>query len=137
MKFSRRNGTNNLRTFNLGIINPQIKALLNVLSDSTKFYCWITYIALDPGSGKNSLFTFRSDNPTDVKFIDSELHNTGGSANELTFPRWMPDSEAPADPLRLDLKKPYWDIKFWNRQPQTAMEIMVLTYPAPTKEKYG
>ncbi|MBC8110857.1 MAG: hypothetical protein H7Y04_07345 [Verrucomicrobia bacterium] len=123
IKFTRRIGTNNLQTFNLGVINTQPKSLLNVSNDSTKVYFWVNYIVLNAGSGKDSLFAFRSDNPTQVKFIDAEVPNTGGSAYELTFPRWQANSEILAYPFRPIAGQPYWDIKFWNGQTLASTQV--------------
>jgi hypothetical protein len=123
IKIIRRTGTNSLQTFNLGVINGQIKSLINVSNDSTKSYCWISYIVLSTSAGRDSLFAFRSDNPTDVKFINAEVPNTGGSAYELTFPRWLANSEILAYPFRTIPSQPYWDIKFWNGQTQISTQV--------------
>jgi hypothetical protein len=93
-KIIRRIGTNTLTTTNLGTVNTDNKSLINVSNDPSKPYFWISYVVKSSVSGgKDKLYCFRSDNPTNVKFVNEEVPNTAGSAYELTFPRWVKNSE--------------------------------------------
>jgi hypothetical protein len=106
----RRAGLNTLTNINLGTVRAN-KTLLNVNADSTKPYFWITYIIRNPV--RDSLFCVRSDKLNEQVFIASEVPNMAGSAYELTFPRWLAQSEILAYPFRPNPALPVWDIKFW------------------------
>jgi hypothetical protein len=94
IKYIRRTGFNTLTQYDLGTVNNDVKSLTNVNSDSTKNYFWVNYVVLNPiSTGLDSLFAFRSDNPTNRIFINAEKKNTAGSAYQLTFPRWLAQSE--------------------------------------------
>ena len=124
IKYIRRTEFNTLILTNLGIVNNDVKSLLNVSSDSTKAYFWINYIVLNPDDlGRDSLFAFRSDKPSERILINSEIKNKGGSAYELTFPRWMAQSEILAYPFRPFEDKPYWDMKFWNGATKKSTQV--------------
>ena len=126
-KYIRRTGFNTLSTFNLGTINNDVKSLINVNADSTKNYFWVSYVIKDPNIAittiKDSLFVFKSNNPSIRYYINSEFENNGGSAYELTFPRWLAQSELLAYPFRPNTGQPVWDIKFWNGQTQTSKQV--------------
>jgi len=65
IKYIRRTGFNTLTPYDLGVVNSDNKSLLNVNSDSTLNYFWVNYVVKNPSStGLDSLFVFRSDNPT-------------------------------------------------------------------------
>ncbi len=124
IKYIRRTGVNTLTTTNLGTVNGDVKSLLNVSSDSRKPYFWVNYTVLNAdNTGRDSLFIFRSDNPSNRLFIDSEFKNMGGSAYELTFPRWLAQSEILAYPFRPLSTQPVWDMKFWNGQTRTSTQV--------------
>ncbi|MEI6409630.1 MAG: T9SS type A sorting domain-containing protein [Bacteroidota bacterium] len=124
IKYTRRTGINTLTTINLGTVNGDAKSLLNVSKDSTKAYFWVNYVVKNPVStGLDSLFAFRSDNPGERIFINAEKKNSGGSAYELTFPRWMAQSEILAYPFRPFTTQPYWDMKFWNGNTKTSAQV--------------
>lgn len=124
VKCVRRTGFNTLTQVDYGIVSDDEKSLLNVSSDSTKPYFWISYVILHPDStGRDSLFAFRSDSPGVRVFIDSEKQNRSGSAYELTFPRWMAQSEILSYPFRPFATQPYWDIKFWNGETATSVVV--------------
>ena len=124
IKYIRRTGFNTLTQYNLGVINGDEKSLLNVNSDSTKSYFWINYVVKNPiSSGFDSLFVIRSDNTNTRIFINAEKKNNSGSAYELTFPRWLAQSELLAYPFRPFTNQPYWDMKFWNGQTQESTQI--------------
>jgi hypothetical protein len=114
-KVIRRTGTNTLTTTNLGTANSDIKTLINVSNDSSKPYFWISYVVKTTVSGgKDKLYCFRSDNPSNRVFVNEEVPNTAGSAYELTFPRWVKNSEKLLYPFRGDPSIPKFDIKFWT-----------------------
>lgn len=120
----RRTGTNTLVKTNLGIVNTDAKALINVSHDPTKPYFWINYtVKTTVAGGKDKLYCFRSDKPNDRSFINEEVPNTAGSAYELTFPRWKRNSEILLYPFRGNPNLPIFDIKFWNGQTQTSTQI--------------
>lgn len=127
IKYIRRTGFNTLTQYDLGTVNNDVKSLLNVNSDSTKNYFWVSYIIKDPNPAvtnvKDSLFVFKSNNTNVRYFVNAELENNGGSAYELTFPRWLANSEILAYPFRPFVAQPYWDIKFWNGQTQTSTQV--------------
>ena len=124
IKYIRRTGFNTLTQYDLGTVNLDDKSLLNVNSDSTKNYLWVNYVVMNPiSTGLDSLFAFRSDNPTNRIFINAEKKNAGGGAYELTFPRWLARSELLAYPFRPFTNQPYWDMKFWNGQTHTSTQI--------------
>ncbi len=123
IKYIRRNGFNTLQHFNLGSVNSDEKSLLNVNSDRTKTYFWVNYVKKNPVStGLDSLFVFRSDNPSNRIFVNAEKKNMSGSAYELTFPRWLAQSEILAYPFRPNTNQPYFDIKFWRGQTSTSTQ---------------
>lgn len=122
--YIRRTGINSLTPIDLGLVNGDDKSLLNVSSDSTKNYFWVSYIIKNRAqNGLDSLFAFRSDQPTRRVFIDAEKKNQSGSAYELTFPRWLAQSELLAYPFRPITNQPYWDIKFWNGEKQKSSVV--------------
>jgi len=124
IKYIRRTGFNTLTQYDLGTINANNKSLLNVNADSTKNYFWVNYAVKKPSStGLDSLFAFRSDNPTDRIFINAEKKNAGGGAYELTFPRWLAQSELLTYPFRPFTTQPFWDMKLWNGQTLTSTPI--------------
>lgn len=124
IKYVRRSGFNTLIETSLGTVNADPKSLLNVSSDSTKPYFWINYVVLNPDTaGRDSLFAFRSDNPANRIFIASERKNQSGSAYELTFPRWLAQSELLAFPFRPFPNQPYWDMKFWDGATANTTQI--------------
>jgi hypothetical protein len=128
VKIARRTGINTLAITDFGTINGQIKSLFNVSADSTKSYFWVNFIVSSAGigqsgTGRDSLFAFRSDNPGKVFFINSEVRNAGGGAYELTFPRWLAGSEKLAYPFRPNPAQPYWDMKFWDGATQTSTQV--------------
>ena len=124
IKYIRRTGFNTLTQYDLGTVNNDVKSLTNVNSDSTKNYFWVNYVVLNPiSTGLDSLFAFRSDNPTNRIFINAEKKNTAGSAYQLTFPRWLAQSELMAYPFRPFPSQPYFDMKFWNGQTQTSTQV--------------
>jgi hypothetical protein len=124
IKYTRRIGFNNLTTTNFGTINNDVKSLLNVSSDSTKSYFWVNYTILNPVSTElDSLFAFRSDNIGTRIFINAEKKNNSGSAYELTFPRWLAQSEILAYPFRPIVNQPYFDMKFWNGETQSSTQV--------------
>lgn len=124
IKYTRRTGFNTLSITNLGTVNGDVKSLLNVSKDSTKPYFWVSYVVKNPvSSGLDSLFAFRSDNPGGRVFINAEKKNAGGGAYELTFPRWMAESEILAYPFRPFTTQPYWDMKFWNGATVTSTQV--------------
>lgn len=127
IKYIRRTGYNTLTQYDLGTVNNDDKSLLNVNSDSTKNYFWVSYVIKDPNTAvtsiKDSLFVFKSSNPSVRYFVNAELENSGGSAYELTFPRWLAQSELLAYPFRPFTAQPYWDIKFWNGQTQISTQV--------------
>ncbi len=126
-KYTRRTGFNTLTTFNLGTVNNDVKSLINVNADSTKNYFWVSYIIKDPNPAittiKDSLFVFKSTNPGVRYYVNSEFENNGGSAYELTFPRWMAQSELLAYPFRTNTVQPVFDMKFWNGQTLTSTKV--------------
>ena len=124
IKYVRRTGFNTLMPFDLGTVNADNKSLLNVNTDRTKNYFWVSYVLKNPVStGLDSLFAFRSDNPSNRIFINAEKKNNGGGAYELTFPRWLAQSELLAYPFRPFTAQPYWDMKFWNGQTQNSTQV--------------
>ena len=124
IKYIRRTGFNTLTQFDLGTVNNDDKSLLNVNTDNTKNYFWVNYVVKNPVStGLDSLFVFRSDNASNRIFINAEKKNASGSAYELTFPRWLAQSEQLAYPFRPFTMQPYWDIKFWNGQTQNSIQV--------------
>lgn len=124
IKYVRRSGINLLAPISLGTVNGDIKSLLNVSRDSSKNHFWINYVVLNPDTaGRDSLFAFRSDNPANRVFIASERKNPSGSAYELTFPRWLAQSEKLAFPFRPIPNQPYWDMKFWDGATASTTQI--------------
>jgi hypothetical protein len=123
-KVIRRTGTNTLTATNLGTANSDIKTLINVSNDSSKPYFWVSYVVKTTVSGgKDKLYCFRSDNPSNRVFINEEVPNTAGSAYELTFPRWIKNSEKLLYPFRGNASIPKFDIKFWDGQTQTSTQV--------------
>lgn len=123
-KVIRRTGTNTLTTTNLGTVNSDVKSLINVSHDPTKPYFWINYVLkTTTAGGKDRLYCFRSDNPSNRILINEEVPNTAGSAYELTFPRWLKNSETLLYPFRGNPAQPLFDIKFWNGQTQTSTQV--------------
>ncbi len=128
IKIARRTGKNTLAITDFGTVNGQSKSLINVSADSTKAYFWVNYVVSSAktgttGTGRDSLFAFRSDNPGKVYFINAELRNPAGGAYELTFPRWLANSELLAYPFRPDPAQPYFDMKFWDGSTQTSTPV--------------
>jgi hypothetical protein len=122
-KVVRRTGTNTLTTTNLGTVNSDVKSLINVSNDPTKPYFWISYVVKSTTNGKDKLYCFRSDDPTSLKFVNEEVPNAAGSAYELTFPRWVKNSEKLLYPFRGNPAIPKFDIKFWDGQTQTSTQV--------------
>jgi hypothetical protein len=123
-KYIRRLGINTLQSNALGTANNDIKSLINVSSDTTKPYFWINYVVLNANAqGKDSLFALRSDQLGVRIFINSERKNQGGSAYELTFPRWLAYSDVLAYPFRSFPAQPYWDMKFWKGANQASTQV--------------
>jgi hypothetical protein len=123
-KVVRRTGTNTLTSTNLGTVNSDTKALINVSNDPAKPYFWISYVVKTTVSGgKDRLYCFRSDNPSNRIFINEEVPNTAGSAYELTFPRWIKNSEKLLYPFRGNSGIPKFDIKFWDGQTQISTQV--------------
>lgn len=123
-KVIRRIGINTLTTTNLGTVNSDNKSLINVSNDPTKSYFWISYVVKSSiTGGKDKLYCFRSDNPSTVIFVNEEVPNTAGSAYELTFPRWVKNSEKLLYPFRGNPGIPKFDIKFWDGQTQTSTQV--------------
>lgn len=124
LKYIRRLGINALQSYVLGIANNDVKSLINVSSDTTKPYFWINYAVLNTNAqGKDSLFALRSDQPNQRIFINAERKNQGGSAYELTFPRWMAYSDVLAYPFRPIPAQPYFDIKFWKGATMETVQV--------------
>lgn len=120
----RRSGINTLTKTNLGTINADVKALINVSHDPSKPYFWVSYIVKTTTAGvKDKLYCFRSVNPTTRIFINEEVPNTAGSAYELTFPRWKKNSEILLYPFRGNPNLALFDIKFWNGLTQTSTQV--------------
>ncbi len=123
-KVIRRTATNTLTATNLGMVNSDIKTLINVSNDPSRSYFWISYVVKTTVSGgKDKLYCFRSDNPSNRIFINEELVNAAGSAYELTFPRWVKNSEKLLYPFRGDPAIPKFDMKFWDGQTQTSTQV--------------
>ncbi len=100
LKYIRRLGINTLQSNALGTANNDVKSLINVSSDTTKPYFWINYVVLNTNAqGKDSLFALPLDQLDNRIFINAERKNQGGSAYELTFPRWMAYSDVLAYPF--------------------------------------
>lgn len=124
LKYIRRLGINTLQSNALGTANNDIKSLINVSCDTTKPYFWINYVVLNTNAqGKDSLFALRSDQLGVRIFINAERKNQGGSAYELTFPRWMAYSDVLAYPFRPFPAQPYWDMKFWMGTNQASTQV--------------
>ncbi len=120
-KVIRRSGTNTLTTTNLGTVNSDDKSLINVSYDPTKSYFWVSYVVKTTvAGGKDKLYCFRSDNTANRIFVNEEVPNTAGSAYELTFPRWVKNSETLLYPFRGNPAQPLFDMKFWSGQTQTS-----------------
>ena len=123
-KVIRRTGINTLTTTNLGTVNSDSKSLINVSNDPTKSYFWISYVVKTTVSGgKDKLYCFRSDNTNNRIFVNEEVPNTAGSAYELTFPRWVKNSEKLLYPFRGNPAIPKFDMKIWNGQTQTSTQV--------------
>ncbi len=123
IKIVRRNGTNTLVVTNLGTVNSDVKSLINVSHDPSKPYCWINYVVKTSlVGGKDKLYCFRSDNPSNRVFVNEELPNSSGSAYELTFPRWLKNSETLLYPFRGNAALPLFDIKFWDGKTQQSTQ---------------
>ena len=116
----RRSVANTLTNINLGTVRSN-KTLLNVNADSTKPYFWINYVIRNPV--RDSLFCVRSDKLNEQIFIASEVPNMAGSAYELTFPRWLAQSEILAYPFRPNPTLPVWDMKFWYGNRNTSRTV--------------
>jgi hypothetical protein len=124
IKCIRRIGLNTLTTINLGFINNDEKSLINVSSDSTKPYFWINYAKLNLlSTGLDSLFAIASNNLSTRYFVSAERKNQAGSAYELTFPRWLAQSEVLAFPFRPFPNQPYFDMKFWKGENQQSTQV--------------
>lgn len=123
-KIIRRTGTNTLTTTNLGTVNGDVKSLINVSNNPTKSYFWISYVVKTTTmGGKDKLYCFRSDNTSNTIFVNEEIPNTAGSAYELTFPRWVKNSEKLLYPFRGDANIPKFDMKIWDGQTQTSTQV--------------
>ncbi len=122
-KVIRRTGTNTLTTTNLGTVNSDVKSLINVSYDPTKPYFWISYVVKSTTGGKDKLYCFRSDNPSNRIFVNEEVPNTAGSAYELTFPRWVKNAEKLLYPFRGNPAVPKFDMKIWDGQTQTSTQV--------------
>jgi hypothetical protein len=113
--YVRRTGTNTLTRFSLGKPGHPDKGLINVSADKSKPYFWVNYtVKTTVANGRDSLFCFRSDEPSKIIFMASEVPSAAGSIYELTFPRWLAQSETLAFPFRFNPAQPYYDMKFWN-----------------------
>ncbi|WP_353480871.1 T9SS type A sorting domain-containing protein [Haliscomenobacter sp.] len=113
--YVRRTGINTLSRFSLGKPGHPDKGLINVSADKSKPYFWVNYtVKTTVANGRDSLFCFSSDNPAKINFIASEVPSPAGSIYELTFPRWLAQSEILAHPFRTNPAQPYYDMKFWN-----------------------
>jgi Secretion system C-terminal sorting domain len=124
IKYIRRIGFNFLQVNNLGTLNSDDKSLINASSDSTKAYFWLSYVKINPLiTGLDSLFVIASNNLSRRYLVNAERKNQAGSAYELTFPRWMSQSEILSYPFRPFSMQPYWDMKFWNGTSQTSRQV--------------
>jgi hypothetical protein len=124
IKYIRRGATSDVLTsYDLGTVNNDEKSLLNVSNDISKSYFWINYTKKSAiPTDKDSLFVFRSDNTSNRIFINAETKNSAGSAYELTFPRWLANSEILAYPFKPTVN-PVFDMKFWNGATQTSQQV--------------
>lgn len=121
---ARKMGFNTLTKQLIAPGNITNRSLLNVSSDSTKNYFWVDYTVINPNtSGRDSLFCFRSDKPSEVIFIASEVRSPAGSIYELTFARWLKDSEILAFPFRGNPQVARYDIKFWDGKTGIATQV--------------
>jgi hypothetical protein len=122
--YYRRTGTNTLTRFSLGKPGHPNKGLINVSADKRKPYFWVNYtVKTSATDGRDSLFCFRSDNPSKIIFIASEVPSPAGSIYELTFPRWLAQSEILALPFRPILAQSNYDMKFWNGATQSLSVV--------------
>ncbi|MDX2128356.1 MAG: hypothetical protein SFU91_04900 [Chloroherpetonaceae bacterium] len=120
----RKTGFNTLIKTNLGTINSDIKTLINVSYNPSKPYFWVSYVVKSTTiGGKDKLYCFRSDNLTTRIFVNEEIPNNAGSAYELTFPRWVKNSEKLLYPFRGNSSIPKFDIKLWDSSTQTSTQI--------------
>ncbi len=114
IKYYRRSGVNTLTEFSLGTVNSDVKFLVNVSSDPSKPYFYVSYAVL---SGNplvaDNLYCFRSDAPGTRILIGSELPATAGSLYQLTFARWLKNSTTLAFPYRPTVGVDKYGIKFW------------------------
>ncbi|WBA44121.1 hypothetical protein [Hymenobacter canadensis] len=121
LRYFRRSGTNTLTAHTLSPLNADQKSLLNVSHDPGRPYFWVSYVVKSSvASTKDSLFCLRSDAPGTRVFVAAEVKNTAGSAYELTFPRWLKNSETLLYPFRGNPAQPVFDIKLWNGQTGTS-----------------
>lgn len=101
------------------------RSLINVSSDSTLSYFWISYTVLSNNfsTGYDSLFVLSSDNPTVPVFVARERALASGSTYALTFPRWLKHSQILAVPFWPRAGIPLYDMKFWNGATQTSRVV--------------
>lgn len=101
------------------------RSLINVSSDSTLPYFWISYVVLsaDFSAGYDSLFVLRSDNPADPVFVARERALESGSTYALTFPRWLKHSQLLALPFWPRAGVPLYDIRLWNGATLTSRVV--------------
>jgi hypothetical protein len=128
--YTRRSTGHVLNAFTLPINTHSYKQLTNVNSDSTKSYFWVNFIVKSTVTGgRDSLFCFKSTDTTNIILIATESPNVAGSSYELTFPRWLKNSELLAYPYKQVPSVPVFDMKYFDAASSISHPI-TNDYPA-------